>query len=428
LAEGAAARARAARAVAAVVHKKRSLDAVLAAWPPDFRGPDRALAAQLTYGTLREHRRLGALLAPRLKKKPQPLLDALLRVGLYQLEATRVAPHAAVHATVAAANNLELGRARGLVNAILRGHQRQPASLKGAGSAVVYSYPDWLAGWIAADWEEAAERVLAAGNARAPMHVRVNSRRATRAALLQRWAEAGLSAESMAYCRDGLTLDEPVAAESLPGLAAGEVSIQDGAAQLAADLVAPENGERVLDACAAPGNKSAHLLERADIELTALDIDAHRMATLEANLARLGLAAETRIADAAEPASWWEGRPFERILLDAPCSGTGVIRRHPDIKWLRRAPDITAAATRQRALLAALWPLLAPGGRLVYTTCSILRAEGAAVVHEFAAAEPTVRPQIIEAVWGESETIGRRIAPGQHSFDGFYYAVLERAS
>lgn len=419
-------RARAARAVAAVIHEGRSLDAVLAEWPSGFGGPDRSLATMLAYGTLRDYRRLGALLAPRLKKSPQPLLDALLRVGLYQLESTRVAPHAAVHATVAAANNLKLGRARGMVNAILRQHQRAPVDLTEAGKAVVHSYPDWLAGQIADDWEGAAEDVLAAGNARAPMHVRVNRRRTTREALQRQWAEAGLAAESITCCRDGLTLDKAMAAERLPGFVEGDVSIQDGAAQLAVELLAPETGERVLDACAAPGNKSAHLLERADIALTALDIEASRMATLEANLARLGLSAETHVADVAKPSTWWDGRPFDRILLDAPCSGTGVIRRHPDIKWLRREADIAAAAVRQRDLLGALWPLLAPGGRLVYATCSILRAEGAAVIRDFTAAQSDARERPIDAAWGESEVAGRRIAPGQYDFDGFYYAVLER--
>lgn len=426
---GTAARTHAARAVAAVIDQGRSLDAAIAAWPRELTGADRSLARLLAYGTLRDHRRLGALLAPRLKKKPQPLLDALLRVGLYQLEATRVPPHAAVHATVAATNKLKLAKARGLVNAVLRGHQREPVPLKDAGDAVLQSYPDWLAAMIVDDWGADAGDVLAAGNARAPMHTRVNARRATRDGLRERWAEeAGVMAAPIEHCVDGLTLDEPIATERLPGFAAGEVSIQDGAAQLAADLVAPADGERVLDACAAPGNKSAHLLERADIALTALDIDAERAATLESTLARLGLGLEAtvRVGDAAEPTPWWDGEPFDRILLDAPCSGTGVIRRHPDIKWLRRASDIAAAATRQRALLAALWPLVAPGGRLVYATCSILRAECADVIADFLSATPDADERPIDAGWGRAEAVGRRIAPGDHDFDGFYYAVLER--
>lgn len=412
--------------MAAVIDGGRSLDAALADWPSDFVGVDRALARMLAYGTLRDYRRLGALLAPRLKKKPQPLLDALLRVGLFQLEFTRVPAHAAVHATVAAAPKLKLGKARGLVNAVLRGHQREPARIDESASALALSYPDWLADAILADWGAGGEAVLAAGNAQAPMHLRANTRATDREALQSELAEAGIDAEPIALCRDGLTLAEPIAADRLPGFEAGQLSIQDGAAQLAADLLAPAAGERVLDACAAPGNKSAHLLERADIALTVLDIDETRLASLQAALDRLGLSAEVCVGDAGQPALWWDGQPFDRILLDAPCSGTGVIRRHPDIKWLRRAEDITAAAARQRALLDALWTTLAPGGRLVYATCSILRAEGVDVVADFLAATPDAQERPIEAEWGEAERFGRRIAPGVHGFDGFYYALLER--
>ncbi len=360
---GTAARVHAARAVAAVIDQGRSLDTAMAAWPRELAGADRSLARLLAYGTLRDHRRLGALLSPRLKKKPQPLLDALLRVGLYQLEATRVPPHAAVHATVAATNKLKLAKARGLVNAVLRGHQREPAALGDAGVAVLESYPDWLAAMIADDWGVDAPAVLAAGNARAPMHTRVNTRRATREGVLERWAEVGVMATPIEHCADGLTLDEPVATERLPGFAAGEVSIQDGAAQLAADLVAPADGQRVLDACAAPGNKSAHLLERADIALTALDIDAERVQTLESTLARLGLEAAVRVGDAAEPAPWWDGEPFDRILLDAPCSGTGVdtsSSRHQmaaaGIRHHRRRRPPARLAGRALAVARARWP------------------------------------------------------------------------
>ncbi len=423
---GAQPRVLAARAVSAVIDQRRSLDAALADWPIDLVGADLALARMLAYGTLREHRRLGALLAPRLKKAPQPLLAALLHVGIFQLEATRVPAHAAVHATVAATKALGLGGARGMVNAVLRGHQRAPATIAVDDAALVHSYPDWLAEHIAADWATDAPAVLAAGNDRAAMQLRVNSRRATREALLAEYAEAGIEATAMPACRDGICLDEPMAADKLPGFVEGRVSIQDGAAQLAADLVAPRDGDRVLDACAAPGNKSAHLLERADIALTALDIDETRLAILEGTLARLGLSADSRVGDAAEPRLWWDSACYDRILLDAPCSGTGVIRRHPDIKWLRRASDIDAARARQAALLAALWPTLAPGGRLVYATCSILAAEGDAVIDAFIAVTPEAAVVPIEAEWGRASAYGRRIAPGDQGFDGFYYAVLEK--
>lgn len=421
-------RVAAARAVAAVIDAGRSLDDALAEWPAELNGADLALARLLAYGTLRDHRRLGALLAPRLKKTPQPLLDALLRVGLYQLEATRVPAHAAVHATVAATKALKLGGARGLVNAILRGHQRDPVALDAAGPAVKESYPDWLVERVDNDWGNEAEAILAAGNARASMQLRINRRRDTRDDVLAAYREAGIALAAIPECVDGVCLDEAMAADRLPGFFEGRVSIQDGAAQLAADLMAVRDGERVLDACAAPGNKSAHLLERADIDLTALDIDAQRLARVDDSLARLGLSATTRTGDAARPEAWWDRRRFDRILLDAPCSGTGVIRRHPDIKWLRREADIETAARRQRDLLTALWPMLAGGGRLVYATCSILAAEGDAVIADFIVEEPTAGIVPIQAAWGRATKNGRRLAPGDHGFDGFYYAVLEKAA
>ncbi|ROO24629.1 16S rRNA methyltransferase [Salinisphaera orenii MK-B5] len=425
-AAGSAPRAAAARAVSAVIDGGRSLDAALAEAVVALSAADRGLAAAMAFGTLREHRRLAALIAPRLKRRPQPLLHALLLVGVHQLEAMRVPPHAAVHASVAATRALGLSKARGLVNAVLRGFQRDGAPAVGDAPGLRYSHPDWLVDAIRADWPQAWTSVLAANNAQAPMHLRVNARRIDREAYRAVLAEAGFEAVPTPHAPDGLTLDTPVAVAELPGFAAGDVSIQDGAAQLAADLVDPVDGERVLDACAAPGNKTAHLLERAAADVLALDVDGERVATLEATLTRLGLAARTRTADARAVDSWWDGRAFDAILLDAPCSGTGVIRRHPDIKWLRRPTDIAAAAERQGALLDALWPTLAPGGRLVYATCSILAAEGADPVAAFIARQPDAHERPIAADWGEPAAAGRRLAPGAHGFDGFYYAVLER--
>lgn len=424
---GSQVRALAARAVSAVMDEGRSLDTALVDLPASLAVADRGLCRMLAYGTLREHRRLDALLAPRLQRPPQPLLKALLLVGIFQLEATRVPAHAAVHATVAAAEGLGLGKARGMVNAILRGHQRGPTATLEDSLALNYSYPDWLIEAIETDWRGAADQVIAAGNQQAPMHLRVNRRRQSREAYLARLTDQGLSATPSAYSADGVTLAEPVATDQLPGFADGDVSVQDTAAQLAAGLLAPEDGQRVLDACAAPGNKSAHLLEYADIDLLSLDIDAQRLATLDANLTRLGLQAEHKTADAVDVHAWWDGKPFDRILLDAPCSGTGVIRRHPDIKWLRRPDDIDEARRRQEMLLEALWPTLAPGGRLLYATCSILRFEGADVIDDFVAREPSARLCRIHGEWAWPESAGVRIRPGQNGMDGFFYALLERA-
>ncbi|WP_353179499.1 16S rRNA (cytosine(967)-C(5))-methyltransferase RsmB [Salinisphaera sp. T5B8] len=426
--EGAPTRAWAARCVSAVMDDHRSLDAALADVPADMSGVDRALVSALAYGVLRDYRRLDGLLAPRLSRKPQPLLRALLLVGLLQLDAMRIPAHAAVHATVAATAILKLGKARGMVNAVLRAHQREDAATAASEQApgLRYSYPDWLVRMIETDWAGLAADVLAAGNRPAPMHLRVNTRRYSRHAAMARLAEAGIASQAIRVCDSAFTLDHPVPARDLPGFAEGDISIQDGAAQLAATLVGAQAGDHVLDGCAAPGNKSAHLLERADIDLLALDIDSARLATLDKTLQRVGASARLQAADAVDVDSWWNGSAFDRILLDAPCSGTGVIRRHPDIKWLRRPGDIGAAAERQNLLLDNLWRTLAPGGRLVYATCSILRAEGVDVIDAFLQRTPDAREHVIDAHWGFAERHGRRIAPGMHGFDGFYYAVLER--
>jgi len=407
----------------------RSLDVALAQQQHKLSDKDRALMQALAYGVVREHRLLLALLQPLLKRAPQPLLQALLLVGVYQLRAMRIPAHAAVHATVAAAPTLKLGRARGMINAVLRRYQREYKRLEQAlpvSPAVRTSHPDWLVERLGQDWPQQSAALLAANNEPAPMHLRVNRRRTSRSAYLQTLAAAGIDAEPAAHAPDGLTLAQPQPAATLPGFAAGAVSIQDAAAQRAVDLLALADGQRVLDACAAPGNKTAHMLERAEIDLLALDVAPARLQTLQANLARLQLQATVRTGDATRPAEWWDGQPFARILLDAPCSGTGVIRRHPDIKWLRRSGDIQAAVRRQRLLLDALWPLLAPDGLLVYATCSLLRAEGAAVVQDFLAATPAVAQAPISAAWGEAEAVGRRIAPGADGCDGFYYACIRR--
>lgn len=431
MSDGAAPRAAAARVITAVLHDGRSLDDALAEQQQGFADNDRALVSALAHGVLRDRRWLAALLQPLLKRPPQPGLEALLTLGLYQLRAMRIPAHAAVHATVAAAPALGLGKARGMVNAVLRRCQRDMSRLERAApatAAVRYSCPDWLAGRLAADWPDQYEALLAANNERAPMHVRVNRRMTTRTALQQALGDAGIETTQTACACDGLTLARPLATSLLPGFDRGRVSVQDGAAQQAADVLALANGQRVLDACAAPGNKTAHMLERADIDLLALDADPERAQMLRANLARLRLSAGVRAADAARSRDWWDGRAFDRILLDAPCSGTGVIRRHPDIKWLRRPDDIDAAARRQRMLLDALWPLLAEDGVLVYAACSLLRAEGAEVVGAFLAATPEAQEQPIIADWGRPDTVGRTVATGENGWDGFYYARVRRQS
>jgi len=392
---------------------------------------DRPMLRALAYGVLRDHRLLGALLERLLERplqKQQAEAHALLLAGLYQLRSMRVPAHAAVAETVNATALLDAAHLRGLTNAVLRRYQRERDALEASlpkDAAMRYSCPDWLAAALRLDWPQRWEQILAAANEPGPLTLRVNRRRTTRADYLATLERAGLAARAVAETADAVTLAEAMPVDRLPGFADGDVSVQDAAAQIAVDLLEPQGGQRVLDACAAPGGKTAHILERTDAEVVALDIDAARMLRVAETLGRLKLEARTLVGDARHPAAWWDDRPFDRILLDAPCSATGVIRRHPDIKWLRRADDIPRFAATQLDLLRALWPLLAPRGVLLYATCSLLEAEGAAVVAKFLAGEPTARAEPIEAAWGEASGAGRRLAPGG-DFDGFFYARLRR--
>lgn len=409
-------RAQAALAVAAVL-RGRSLDDVL---PVEADGFTRALI----YGVIREHSLLDWLCGRLLDKAITAELRALLLCGLHQLRSMDVAAHAAVNETVNACEDLKQPKARGLVNAILRRYQREQADLEAALPAdpgLRFSHPDWLLRQLRADWPQHWPDLLEQNNRQAPMVLRVNRRRQNREAYLQTLRAAGIGAQPLDGAADGLVLDAPCAVSTLPGFAEGWVSVQDGAAQLAADLLEVSDGQRVLDACAAPGGKAAHLLERYALDLTAVDQDARRLSRVDETLARLGLKATTLAADASRPSTWWDDRPYDRILLDAPCSGTGVIRRHPDIKWLRREADIPRLALQQQRLLDALWPLLAPGGALLYATCSVLQAEGDRVVADFLARRPDATTKPLDAPWGFATVHGRRTLPGG-AMDGFYYA------
>lgn len=435
---GAATRAAAARVVAAVLARGQTLDAALASDVTEavaavtgqpvaaMPGRDRAQVQWLAFGAIRHHHRHQALLA-RLLLRPlkdrDRLLEALLSVGLFQMMDPDQPDHAAVSATVEAARVLGLQHAAGLVNACLRRFQREAAALTAgiAGDPVArYSHPAWLLNQLRSDWPDRWEAIAAAGQQRPPAWLRVNRGRCTVADYARRLeAELGLASSSHPGFPDALKLDAAVAVSRLPGFADGLASVQDAGAQLAAPLLAPERGMRVLDACAAPGGKTTHLLELADgdLDLTALDVSGVRLRQVDDNLRRLGFTATLVEGDALAPADWWDGRPFDRILVDAPCSATGVIRRHPDIKLLRRADDIPALAARQRRLLERLLPLLKPGGRLLYSTCSIFRAENQAVVQATLA---TGTATLLEA----TPRPGLQLLPGDSDTDGFYYALM----
>jgi len=421
---GAEVRAEAARLVARVLDERIAADDLLPA--AGIAARDQPLLAALVFGCLRWHYRLewqARHLLARPLARGQTVLAALLRVGLLQLQELRVPPHAAVSATVNAASLLGARRAGGLVNAVLRRYQRERDELARAALTAPearFAHPQWLIEALRADHPDDWGQILDANNAAPPFWLRVNLARTTRADYLGKLAAAELAATESPDVDSAVLVARPVSVESLPGFAAGEVSVQDLSAQRAAPLLELAPGQRVLDACAAPGGKTGHILEALGGrgEVWAVDRDAERIGRVRENLDRLGLAAKLVTADATAPGDWWDGRPFDRILIDAPCSATGVIRRHPDIKVLRRPPDVDRAVLLQARLLRALWPLLAPGGRLVYATCSVLRRENDAQIEAFRAEEPS-----IERAEGVASL---QLKPGEAAGDGFYYAWLQK--
>jgi 16S rRNA (cytosine967-C5)-methyltransferase len=423
-----------ARVLAAVLRQEGSLNTLLPAALERVATADRALVQELCYGTLRWYPALELLLGA-LIDKPLKAKDAeitmLLAAGLYQLRDMRTPDHAAVNETVAACQALKRPWARGLANAVLRRFVRERDSLEAALAAnpqFTSAHPAWLRKALEAAWPGQADHIFTANNSRPPMTLRVNARHTDRDSYLTLLANAGIGARPAALAATAIYLDEPQPVDRLPCFGEGWVSVQDEAAQLCAALLAPLPGERLLDACSAPGGKACHLLEQqpAIAELIALDIDDERLKRVTDNLQRLGLSATLRTADAADIASWWDGQPFDRILLDAPCSASGVIRRHPDIKLLRQPTDIGRLAETQRALLTALWATLKPGGQLLYATCSVLPAENDAVVRAFVESQPNARLAAIASPWGVATPCGRQLLPTPGGPDGFYYALLDK--
>ncbi len=432
-------RAAAARVVHAVRSSGRSLDAALADAEQAIGEDDRPLLRLLCYGTLRYHWRLqgwaNRLLSRPLRKRDE-VVYALLLTGLYQLTDTRVPDHAAVSQTVEATRALGFPKLAGLVNACLRRFRREDMALAPLESAEArFDHPQWLIDAISCDWPDRYEDILRANNERAAMWLRVNQARGTTSAYLQRLQASGMDAATLSGFDSALRLAEPCAVSRLPGFDSGDVSVQDGAAQIAAPWLLDEREGRILDACAAPGGKSAHLKEFGgeSISLTSVDVDPERLDGVHENLTRLGLDATVLAGDASEPKTWWDGRPFDAVLLDAPCSASGVIRRHPDIKLLRRASDIDRLRSLQLSILGALWSLLAPRGRLLYVTCSVLAAENDEVVSRFLNGTPDARENDVLPNNNISDvmlrkTRGFQVLPGTAGLDGFYYACLEKVA
>lgn len=411
----------------------RSLDHVLAvATAADER--DRALAAELSFGVCRWYRRLDALISLLLQKpfkNKDRDLHVLLLVGAYQLLYSRIPPHAAVSSVVEASRGLGKAWASKLVNGVLRRLQREHAALEqrvDTDAATRFAQPDWLYQAIVAAWPAQAERILTALQGRPPMVLRVALNKIGREDYLARLTAQGLGARAHPTVPSALVLDSAVPVDRLPGFEQGLVSVQDAGAQLAANCLDLQPGQLVLDACAAPGGKTLDILQSVDgLQVTALDVDAERLQRVAQNLRRGGVQADLQAGDAAQPqhADWGRVR-YDRILVDAPCSATGVMRRHPDIRLLRRATDLPELVQRQSTILSALWGLLVPGGRLLYVTCSLLPAENAQQVEAFLACHADAQPVELPTVPGTPCGEGVQLLPGIDDTDGFYYAALHK--
>lgn len=428
----------AARIIARVMKDGLTLDRLIPEMNAGLHSSrDRAFVQELCYGVLRWYPRLDfileKLLRKPLKKKDLDIKAAIL-CGLYQLEYLRTAEHAAVSASVDVATHLEKGWARPVINALLRRYQRESSILKQAADACEtanFAHPRWLISALREDWPDHWQRILRAANERPPMQLRVNISRTSRKAYLEELARLDIAADPSPLLPGGITLPRPVDVDSLPGFSGGQVSVQDYGAQLAAVIIDPHPGDAVLDACAAPGGKTAHIFETCQglQRLSALDLNTARVELLKATRQRLNITMEVIQGDARTPATWWDGKQFDRILLDVPCSATGVIRRHPDIKLLRKPEDIPQFTRTQQELLEAIWPLLKSGGRLVYASCSLLSEENDVQLEIFRETHPEADLGVIAPVpaWGIATRCGRQTLPGYDDMDGFYYAILEKA-
>ena len=418
----------AAQTLVRVLDGGQSLTSALENTLPALENPqDKAFVQAVCYGVCRYYHRLQFILSQLLDK---PIKDAeiysLALVGLYQLAFMRVKTHAAVSETVDATPRKK-SWAKNLINALLRRYLReqdQLETLANSNLVALYSHPKWLISSVENDWGENAAQIFLAANELPPMILRVNALQTSRENYLTQLADLKIEAEAVETCPSAIRLVQPVAVFSLPNFEMGMVSVQDTAAQFAAGLLELRAGQRILDLCAAPAGKTAHILEsQPDLKCVAVDIDATRMLRVEMNLQRLNLSAQLIVGDATQPESWWDRKCFDRILVDAPCSALGVIRRHPDIKLLRRADDLIALPALQAAILKSAWSMLKEGGLLVYATCSILKAENEDQIATFLAENPNAHEMPFDS---NPAKHGWQILTGENGCDGFYYARLRK--
>ena len=429
-------RLQAARVLLAVTLDYEQLDEALVRYSEQLSTKDAALLQAICYGVMRFYVELLFWLE-HLAKRPandlKPAVQVLILSGLFQLKYMRVPAHAAIHATVESAAFLQSKRAKGLINAVLRGFQRNLSDndqdkcnqlIESQADTVRYSHPQWILQKLKTDWPEQWQQVVNKNNQQAPMVLRVDVRQIELDDYLLRLESANIEADKHPVATDALTLSQPIDVDLLPGFNEGLVSIQDSAAQLAAPLLQHDSSQRVLDACAAPGGKTAHILQIAQpATLVALDNSSLRLKRVEDTLQRINRNAEVVQGDASKPDEWWDGELFDRILLDAPCSASGVIRRHPDIKYLRSERALLKIVKRQKKILEALWQLLKPGGMLLYVTCSVFKVENEEQVAAFMACHVEAKLAEMPASWGRGRT-GRQVLPGDDGMDGFYFALL----
>jgi 16S rRNA (cytosine967-C5)-methyltransferase len=426
-------RAAAAEVIGQILRQKGSLSSLLPAAQSRVMDNDRALLQELCFGTLRWQPQLDSYLQQLLDKPLRAKdsdIQALLLLGLYQLLYTRIPDHAAIGETVEVTRTLKKPWASKLINGVLRRFQREKTLLDEQlqGNPVFFSaHPQWLLDELGLAWPEQLNTIIRANNTHPPFTLRLNTRVRPRAAYLAELETNGIQARATPFSADGITLQQACDPRQLPGFDDGLISVQDEAAQLAAGLLELAPGQRVLDACCAPGGKTGHMLEfEPELAVLALDSDARRLTRVEENLARLKVSAHIQCGDGTAPDDWWDGQQFDRILLDAPCSASGIIRRHPDIKVLRSPAEITRLAKLQGQLLDSLWPLLKPGGILLYATCSVLPAENTRVVEAFTGRQADSRCDALDTDWGLVQPCGRQLLPDPGGCDGFYYARLRK--
>ncbi len=427
-------RAIAAQVIHQVSYDKKSLSSLLPPALQKVAPNDKALLQELCFGVCRWYHKLQSIQRTLMVRPFEPqdrLVESVILVGIYQLVAMRTPTHAAIYETVEATDALNYSRLKGVVNGVLRNVEREKEQWLDElteSDSFNYSHPQWIIEKLRNNWPDSWQQILHNNNLRPPMTLRVNLARISRDEYLQQLAQADINANATRYATAGITLASPVDVEMLPGFDEGWVSVQDEAAQLCCELLDPPANARILDACAAPGGKTCALLERfPGAEVTAIDVDPSRVERIHQNLQRLQLAANVITGDAADPDSWWDQQPFDRILLDAPCSATGVIRRHPDIKLLRQESDITALATLQLSILQASWQMLKPGGKLVYATCSVFSQENSRIIERFVSQQSDATLIPIDQEWGMATPFGQQLFPEADSHDGFFYACLRKS-